>query len=115
AIALYERMGFQRVPVFTLQTKHSINEKLYAAPQPDDDLNPYARIIVDEARRRGIAVTVQHALDGYFTLSFGGRTIDCRESLTELTSAVAMSRCDNKVVTARVLRDAGLFTPEHVL
>ncbi|MEX0899961.1 MAG: N-acetylglutaminylglutamine synthetase [Gammaproteobacteria bacterium] len=115
AIALYERMGFQRVPVFTLKTKNSINEKLYATPQLEDDLNPYARIIVDEARRRGVGVTVQHATDGYFTLSFGGRTIDCRESLTELTSAVAMSRCDNKFVTARVLRDAGLYTPEHVI
>ena len=115
AIALYERMGFQRVPVFTLKTKNPINESLYSAAPPDDDLNPYARIIVDEARRRGIAVTVQHAADGYFTLAFGGRKIDCRESLTELTSAIALSRCDNKLVTSRVLRDAGLFTPEHTL
>lgn len=115
AIALYERMGFQRVPVFTLKTKNSINEKLYVAPPPDTDLNPYARIIVDEARRRGIAVDVQDAAEGYFSLSLGGRAIVCRESLSELTTAIAMSRCDNKLVTGRVLRDAGLFTPEHVL
>ena len=115
AIALYERMGFRRVPVFTLKTKNSINEKLYVAPPPDTDLNPYARIIVDEARRRGIAVSVRDADEGYFELSLGGRSIACRESLSELTHAVAMSRCDNKLVTARVLRDAGLVTPEHQL
>src|SRR5690606_8706151 len=35
----------------------------------------------------------------------------CRESLSELTSAIAMSRCDNKIVTLRVLREAGLRVP----
>src|SRR5690349_476283 len=29
AIALYEKLGFQRVPVFALKTKNSSNEKLY--------------------------------------------------------------------------------------
>ncbi|MCA1798803.1 MAG: N-acetylglutaminylglutamine synthetase [Xanthomonadaceae bacterium] len=114
AIALYERMGFQRVPVFTLKTKNPINEKLYTAPAPASDLNAYARIIVDEARRRGIAVDVHDAAEGYFSLGFGGRSIMCRESLTELTSAIAMSRCDNKMVTSHVMRSAGLYTPEHV-
>lgn len=115
AIALYERMGFQRVPVFTLKSKNPINEKLFMSPAPESSLNAYAQIIVDEARRRGIAVDVHDAADGYFSLSFGGRAIMCRESLTELTSAIAMSRCDNKLVTARVMREAGLYTPEHML
>ena len=40
AIALYEKLGFQRVPVFALKTKNSINEKLYVGPPPDERLNP---------------------------------------------------------------------------
>jgi GNAT-family acetyltransferase (TIGR03103 family) len=52
---------------------------------------------------------------GYFRLSLGGRTITCRESLSELTSAIAMSRCDDKRVTRRVLTDAGLRMPEQML
>nr|MDJ0863398.1 ATP-grasp domain-containing protein [Gammaproteobacteria bacterium] len=51
---------------------------------------------------------------GYFELSFGGRSIVCRESLSELTTAVAMSRCDDKSTTHRVLRQAGLRVPEQV-
>ena len=37
----------------------------------------------------------------------------CRESLTELTSAIAMSRCDDKRLTHRVLRTAGLKVPRQ--
>jgi len=113
AIALYEKLGFQRVPVFCLKNKNSINEPLFIAPQPESELNPYAAIIVKEARRRGIAVEVNDAEGGYFTLSLGGRSITCRESLSELTTAVAMSRCDDKRVTLRLLRRAGLAVPEQ--
>jgi hypothetical protein len=59
------------------------------------------RIIVNEARRRGIAVEVLDAEAGYFALTLGGRTIDLPRVLSELTSAVAMSRCDDKAVTRR--------------
>ena len=48
---------------------------------------------------------------GYFKLTFGGRSITCRESLSELTSAVAMSRCDDKQVTRRLLEREGLRCP----
>ena len=113
AIALYEKLGFQRVPVFCLKNKNSINEPLFIAPQPESELNPYAAIIVKEARRRGIAVEVDDAEGGYFTLSLGGRSITCRESLSELTTAVAMSRCDDKRVTTRLLRGVGLAVPEQ--
>ncbi|MDH3197527.1 MAG: N-acetylglutaminylglutamine synthetase [Candidatus Krumholzibacteria bacterium] len=112
---LYEKLGFERVPVFCVKHKNPINEPLFTTPGPDDDLNPYARIIADEARRRGIAVGVQDASLGYFSLTFGGRTVHCRESLCELTSAVAMSRCDDKRVTNRMLGDAGLVVPRQVL
>ena len=113
AIALYERLGFRRVPVLCVKRKNPINEPLFTV-EPDDDLdalNPYARIIADEARRRGIAVQVLDARGGYLKLSLGGREIITRESLSELTTAVAMSRCDDKRVTRRVLAEAGLRVP----
>jgi len=113
AIRLYEKLGFQRVPVFAIKRKNPYNEPLFVADGPEAALNPYARIIVDEARRRGIGVEVLDEEAGYFSLSFGGRTLVCRESLCELTSAVAMSRCDDKAVTHRLLRRAGLKVPRQ--
>ncbi len=113
AIALYEKLGFVRVPVFALKNRNSINEKLFSGPPPEDSLNPYARIIVDEARRRGISVEVLDAQAGYFRLSYGGRAVICRESLTELTSAIAMSRCDDKAVTRRLMAQTGLSVPRQ--
>ena len=111
AIALYEKLAFVRVPVFCLKKKNTINEKLYTGPSPETRLNPYAEIIVREARRRGIGVAVLDAEHGYFELSFGGRSIVCRESLSELTNAIAMSRCDDKQVTSRLFAAAGLRVP----
>ncbi len=111
AIGLYRKLGFVRVPVFTLKHKNPVNEPLFIAPAPEAELNPYAAIIVTEARRRGIAVEVLDQEAGYLSLSFGGRTVVCRESLSELTTAVAMSRCDDKQVTRRVLEKAGLRVP----
>jgi len=111
AIALYERLGFRRVPVFCLKHKNPVNEPLFMGPDPGHALNPYATIIVDEARRRGIAVEVLDAKAGYFSLTHGGRSVVCRESLSEFTSAIAMSRCDDKQVTRRVLVKAGLEVP----
>ena len=111
AITLYEKLGFERVPVFCVKTKNPINEPLFTAPQPEAELNPYAEIIINEARRRGISVQVIDAEAAYFSLGYGGRSIICRESLTELTTAIAMSRCDDKQVTRRVLAAAGLAVP----
>ncbi|GAA0592634.1 N-acetylglutaminylglutamine synthetase [Caenispirillum bisanense] len=113
AIRLYTKLGFERVPVFTLKHKNSINERLFIGPEPEANLNPYARIIVDEARRRGIGVEVIDEEANYFALTFGGRSIVCRESLSELTSAVALSRCDDKAVTRRLLARAGLRVPKQ--
>jgi GNAT-family acetyltransferase (TIGR03103 family) len=115
AIALYEKLGFRRVPVFAVKRKNPINEKLFTQPPADyDRLNPYARIIVDEAHRRGVGVEVTDAEGGFFRLSFGGRVIRCRESLSELTSAVAMSICDDKAATRRVVQKAGIDVPEQI-
>ncbi len=111
AIALYEKLGFRRVPFFAIKNKNLINEKLFAGPAFDAELNVYARIILDEARRRGIGIEILDAEAGYFRLTFGGRSITCREALSELTTAVAMSRCDDKAVTRRLLGAAGLVVP----
>lgn len=113
AIRLYEKLGFERVPVFALKNKNAYNEPLFTGQQPEEALNPYATIIIDEARRRGIGIEVIDAQGGYFALNFGGRRIVCRESLSELTTAVAMSRCDDKAVTQRLLCRAGLRVPDQ--
>ncbi len=114
AIALYEKLGFERVPFFTLKRKNFINERLFAGPGPEENLNPYARLIVDEARRRGIDVEVTDADGGFFRLIYGGRSIHCRESLSELTSGVAVSICDDKAVTRRLVQRAGISVPEQI-
>ncbi len=116
AIALYERIGFTRVPaVLGIKRKNAINEPLFAPVKPEEQLaqlNPYARIIADEAILRGIAVDVLDAQAGYLRLTHGGTSIVTRESLSELTSAVAMSRCDDKRIARAVVADAGIRIPE---
>ncbi|MAS07071.1 MAG: N-acetylglutaminylglutamine synthetase [Ahrensia sp.] len=114
AIALYEKLGFQRVSFFSVKRKNPINETLFTGPPEDAALNPYAKIIVNEARRRGIQVKVVDAEAGFFRLTHGGRSILCRESLSELTSAVAMSICDDKSVTRRMVSAAGVRVPEQL-
>ena len=92
AISLYQKLGFERVPVMAVKRKNAINEPLFThPPETVDDLNPYARIIADEAMRRGIWVEVLDAEAGEMRLSHGGRSVITRESLSEYTSAVAMS------------------------
>lgn len=114
AIALYEKLGFTRVPVFCVKRKNAVNETLFVGPAINSELNIYARIIVEEARRRGIAVEIEDAEAGLFRLSFGGRAVACRESLSDMTSAVALSRCDDKALTRRILAKAGLRVPEQL-
>ena len=82
---LYAKLGFRELQTFSIKRKNGINQTLFLGPGPDDNLNPYARIIVDEARRRGIDAQIDDAEAGLFTLSQGGRRIRCRESLTDLT------------------------------
>jgi GNAT-family acetyltransferase (TIGR03103 family) len=113
AIRLYERLGFHREPWLCVKRKNPINEHLFLASAPEgyDELNPYAKIVADEAMRRAIRVEVLDPAWGELRLTHGARTIVTRESLSELTSAVAMSRCDDKRVTRRILRSAGLRVP----
>lgn len=111
AIRLYEKLGFRRVPVFAIKRCNPINEKLFVGPTVPEGFNPYAMIIINEALRRGIAVEPLSPEHGYFRLTLGGRTITCRESLSDLTTAVTMSMSDNKAVTRRVMEAAGLDLP----
>ncbi|MGV2979572.1 N-acetylglutaminylglutamine synthetase [Camelimonas sp. ID_303_24] len=115
AIALYEKLGFVRVPFFSVKHKNPINEPLFIGqPAGEEQLNPYAAIIVQEARRRGLLVEVTDAGGGFFRITHGGRSVHCRESLSELTSAVAMSICDDKQVTRRFVEAAGVRVPDQI-
>jgi GNAT-family acetyltransferase (TIGR03103 family) len=115
AKALYTKLGFRDLQTFTVKRKNGINQSLFLGPGPEAELNPYARIIVDEAHRRGIEVQVEDAEAGLFTLTQGGRRIRCRESLCDLTSAVSMTLCQDKQLTHRVFDRAGLNQPAQCL
>src|SRR3569833_4197560 len=112
AIRLYRKLGFARVSAVCVKRKNPINTPLFAAPPPGlTQLNPYARIIADEALRRGIRVEVTDAEQGELRLSLGGRSVLTRESLSEFASAVAMSRCDDKRATRRLMARVGVRVP----
>ncbi|ADB77545.1 N-acetylglutaminylglutamine synthetase [Geodermatophilus obscurus] len=112
AIALYRKLGFHRVPALCVKRKNPINTPLFSSRPPGlEELNPYARIIAEEALERGIRVEVSDAEWGEMRLALGGRTVLTRESLSEFTSAVAMSRCDDKRVTRRIMERAGVRVP----
>jgi GNAT-family acetyltransferase (TIGR03103 family) len=112
---LYKKLGFRDLPTFAVKRKNGINQQLFLGPGPEAELNPYARIIVDEAYRRGIEVQVDDAAGGLFTLSLGGRRVRCRESLSDLTSAVSMTLCQDKRLTQQALQAAGLQVPVQQL
>lgn len=116
AAQLVEHFGFVKQEIYNVKNKNSVNEPLYLLPEPGElKLNPCAEIIVTEARRRGIGVTIIDPASGTFELSHGGRTIKCRESLSDLTSAVALSCCTDKALTSRMLAEAGLAVPAQQL
>lgn len=114
AIALYQKLGFEQVQGFVVKNKNAINEKLFVETTDFGGLNPYARLITDEARRRGISVEVIDAAAGIFKLRHAGHEMLCRESLTELTGGVAMTWCQDKVLTSRRLASIGLRVPRQV-
>ena len=112
---LYHKLGFRQLRTFTIKRKNSINQALFLGPEQDKGLNPYARIITRAARRKGIEVIINDAEAGLFTLIQGGRQIRCRESLSDLTTAVSMTLCQQKQLTHRTLRQHGLNTPSWQL
>ncbi|MCA1787394.1 MAG: N-acetylglutaminylglutamine synthetase, partial [Desulfobacteraceae bacterium] len=114
AIALYEKLGCHRIPVFCIKRKNPINQDLYTTHQHYPKLNPYAKLIVDEAKHRGIRIDILDEDFGLFTLTFGSKTISCRESLSDLTTAVAMTKCDDKRLTRKLLAKHNIRVPEQI-
>ncbi|MBD9461516.1 N-acetylglutaminylglutamine synthetase [Pseudomonas sp. Pdm06] len=112
---LYAKLGFRNLSTFAIKRKNGINQPLFLGPGPEAQFNPYARIIVEEAHRRGIEVQVDDAEAGLFTLVHGSRRVRCRESLSDLTSAISMTLCQNKSLTHKVLKSAGLNLPAQQL
>jgi GNAT-family acetyltransferase (TIGR03103 family) len=116
AIALYRKLGFRRVSDVVVKRKNPINAPLFAHRPPGmGQLNPYARIVAEEALRRGIRVEVTDAEWGELRLSLGGRSVLTRESLSDFTTAVALSRCDDKRVTRRIVERADVRLPRAAL
>ncbi|NML18814.1 N-acetylglutaminylglutamine synthetase [Azohydromonas caseinilytica] len=113
AIALYEKLGFAPVTGFVVKRKNAINQRLFDGNTDIAGLNIYARLIVNEARRRGIGVDVIDAPAGIFKLRHFGNEILCRESLTDLTGGVAMTWCQDKQLTLRRLASVGLRVPQQ--
>ncbi|QCY11071.1 N-acetylglutaminylglutamine synthetase [Pseudomonas sp. MPC6] len=115
AKSLYAKLGFRNLSTFAIKRKNSINQPLFLGPGPEAEFNPYARIIVEEAHRRGIDVQVDDAEAGLFTLVHGSRRVRCRESLSDLTSAISMTLCQDKSLTHKTLKKAGLNLPAQQL
>lgn len=113
AIALYQKIGFEQTTGFVVKHKNAINERLFVDTADFSGLNPYARLIIDEARRRGISVEILDAEAAIFKLRYCGHEILCRESLTDLTGGVAMTWCQDKVLTLRRLSSIGLRVPQQ--
>lgn len=115
ALGLYRKLGFKRIHVFAAKCRNRINERLFIGSPEIDEFNPYATIIIKEALRRGIVVEPLDSRRGYFRLSLGGRQVTCWESLSEMTSAIALKRADDKQFTREILNDAGLSTPDQMV
>ena len=81
AIRLYERLGFRQVPELVVKRKNPINERLFRASPPAhyEQLNPYAKIVADEAMRRGIRVEVTDPQWGELKLTHGASVVHTRE------------------------------------
>ncbi|MCB0319681.1 MAG: N-acetylglutaminylglutamine synthetase, partial [Bdellovibrionales bacterium] len=108
AISFYKKLGFQRIPVYSIKRRNEINEKLFTPRPLEEKLNPYAKLITTEAKRRGIFVRVIDTEKAIFELSNGGRNIICQESLTSLTSSLSYIFCQDKRLTRKILANAGL-------
>ena len=81
----------------------------------DPMLSPYTTTITDEARRRGISVTVIDASVPVFELQHGCSTVRCYRSLTDRVGAVTFHLMQNKYLAGRFLRDHGFPVPPQEL
>ncbi|MFC4694314.1 GNAT family N-acetyltransferase [Geodermatophilus arenarius] len=109
AIALYRKLGFRRVPALVVKRRNAVNAPLFVpTPAGLDRLAPCARLLADEALRRGVRVEVTDADQGELRHTLGARSALTCGSMPELTSAVALSRCADPRVTRRVAARAGV-------
>jgi len=115
AMKMYEKIGFEVIGQFFIKRKNPINEILFIGSPPETRTNPYAKIIINEARRRGIGVEIIDEESGYFNLTFGGRSLVCHESLSEITSAIAFNICSDKTMTRRLLCQYNLSCPDQMV
>lgn len=115
AMKMYEKIGFEVIGQFFIKRKNPINEILFIGSPPETRMNPYAKIIINEARRRGIGVEIIDEESGYFNLTFGGRSLVCHESLSEITSAIAFNICSDKTMTRRLLCQYNLSCPDQMV
>lgn len=88
-----------------------MNPHPHTRPADAGELSPYRRVLVDEARRRGIDVQTVDAETGLLAYRLGERCILARDALTERTTAVAYAICSDKALTRRILATAGLRVP----
>jgi len=78
-------------------------------------LNPLSMIIVDEALNRGIDVEIIDSKLGYFCLTKDNISVVCHESLSELTSSIASSICNNKFLSSSILRENHINTTNQLI
>ncbi|SDC98398.1 GNAT-family acetyltransferase TIGR03103 [Geodermatophilus telluris] len=109
AIALYRKLGFRPVPALVVKCRNAVNAPLFTpAPPGLDRLGAGARLLADEALRRGVRVEVTDADRGEVRFTLGARSVLTCGSLPELTSAVALGRCEDQRVARRVAAGAGV-------
>lgn len=83
----------------------------FSLPQGYNALHEYGRVVVDGALKRGLMVEVADPPRGELLLTLGNRSVRTRESLSELTTAVALDRCQDKWAARRRLSAAGSKLP----
>lgn len=82
------------------------------SPEIIDRLELSTQLLIHEARRRGVAVEVVDAEDNFLRLSRDGRVEYVKQATrTSADTYISALIMENKEVTKRVLRDAGLPVP----
>ena len=80
----------------------------------DGQLSLSSQIIITEARKRNIKVTIIVPEKGLFTLQNGPNTVHCCSSLTERSSVVSAEICLDKYLTNAVLRQTHIHVPDQI-
>lgn len=109
AISLYKKLGFKKVPIFTVKNRNSYNTTLLRKVK----MNIYTKIIIDELRRRGLEFEILS--EQKYRVNIGGKEIDGFESLTSLTSQRVIELVSDKIKCNTILREAGVKTPHSTI